>query len=352
MRIALIAATAAVSLSAGSALAVSLSPLPYSSIYAFGDSLSDAGNAYILDGETNPLPPYSGGRFSNGNVWVQDLSQMLGLPAVTPSLLGGNDFAVGGATSIDLQAEIADFVALHGFKAPSTGLYTLSIGANDIFSVLSSFGNGKINVTQALTEVSQAAAEASAATDELFAFGARRLVWFDVPDLGVTPRYNSNLLIRAYASFFALAFDQDIASDLKPVEAVGLKVFDLNTYTGIDEFVVNPPIGFNVTSPCWTGNDTGGPGTPCSNPNQYLFWDSGHPTAEGHLLVAEDACNAIGVCNAIDAMPLLAAADPPSTVPESSTWVMIMLGFAGLGFARFNHRSVPELRPVRRKPTF
>ena len=85
-------------------------------IYSFGDSLSDAGNAYILDGGTKPLSPYSDGRFTNGNVWVQDLSRMLGLGPVTPSLTGGNDFAVGGATSIQLQAEVAAFVAERGSR--------------------------------------------------------------------------------------------------------------------------------------------------------------------------------------------------------------------------------------------
>jgi phospholipase/lecithinase/hemolysin len=328
LRLSLIAATAVLSLSSGQALAAS----PYSSIYSFGDSLSDAGNAYILDGGTAPLSPYSGGRFTNGNLWVQDLSQILGLGAVTPSLFGGNDFAVGGATSIDLQAEVADFLAVNHFRAPSSRLYTLSIGANDIFADLSALGSGKINLTTADADVRQAPAEAAAATYELFAFGARSLIWFDVPDLGVIPRYNTNPSIRPYASWFALQFDQDMAADLKSVKAAGLKVFDLNTYSGIDEFVVHPPSGFNVTSPCWTGNDAGGPGTLCSNPDQYLFWDSGHPSAEGHLLVAEDACKVIGACNAVDARPLFLAEDARSTVPEPSTWVMTLLGFAGLGF--------------------
>ena len=67
------------------------SALPsYSAIYAFGDSLSDAGNVSITTsaaGATKPAsPPYykeqygpiTGNVFSNGPTWVQDLSIALG----------------------------------------------------------------------------------------------------------------------------------------------------------------------------------------------------------------------------------------------------------------------------------
>ena len=64
---------------------------------------------------------YSDGRFTNGNVWVQDLAQNLGLPAVKPSLAGGTDYAYGGAetgqTSVhtvnptDLPSQLAQFAA-------------------------------------------------------------------------------------------------------------------------------------------------------------------------------------------------------------------------------------------------
>ena len=86
------------------------SALPsYSAIYAFGDSLSDAGNLSITTsaaGATEPVsPPYykqqygsiSGNVFSNGPTWVQDLSIALGLGTLAPSLAGGTDFAYGGA---------------------------------------------------------------------------------------------------------------------------------------------------------------------------------------------------------------------------------------------------------------
>ena len=70
-------------------------------IYAFGDSLSDVGNIYAYTSVNTPpaypAAPYVNGQFSNGNVWVQDLARSLGLAPLTPSLLGGTDYAVGGA---------------------------------------------------------------------------------------------------------------------------------------------------------------------------------------------------------------------------------------------------------------
>jgi hypothetical protein len=70
------------------------SALPsYSAIYAFGDSLSDAGNVSITTsaaGATKPAsPPYykeqygpiTGNVFSNGPTWVQDLSIALSASA-------------------------------------------------------------------------------------------------------------------------------------------------------------------------------------------------------------------------------------------------------------------------------
>src|ERR1700676_2560923 len=73
----------------------------YSALYAFGDSLSDAGNVSIVTAAafaTDPVsPPYykeqygpfAGHVFSNGPVWVQDLSIALGLGTLAPSLAGG-----------------------------------------------------------------------------------------------------------------------------------------------------------------------------------------------------------------------------------------------------------------------
>ena len=113
---------------------------------------------------------------------------------------------------------------------------------------------------------------------------------------------------------------------MAPVEAAGLTVFDLNTYALIDEAVQDPgAFGFsNVTAPCWTGGFTGyaSGGSVCSTlpavQDTYLFWDDVHPTAAGHLLVADAALSAMGL-----------------PVPEPSTWAMMAIGFVSLGFAGY-----------------
>jgi hypothetical protein len=69
----------------------------YTALYAFGDSLSDVGNAYIASGLKVPISPYDAGRFSNGPIWLEDLATKLHLAPVMPSLAGGTDFAFGGA---------------------------------------------------------------------------------------------------------------------------------------------------------------------------------------------------------------------------------------------------------------
>jgi phospholipase/lecithinase/hemolysin len=322
----LIAAVAALSISAGQALAAS----PYTGIYAFGDSLSDVGNLLLYSSQPGsaipeqPISPYSQGRFTNGNVWVQDLSSMLGLGPVTRSLLGGNDYAFGGATTgttpahtataIDLPSQIAAFQEAHP-TAPSRALYTLSIGANDLFAALES------GSTLIAGETVEAAADnlANAALD-LYDLGARDLVLFDVPDLGVTPAFNTSPY-KSLATELAASFNADVASDLATM-VPGLTVYDLNTFALVDKAVGPPqsPDFTNVTDPCWTGTASGGisSGTLCSDTvsgqDRYLFWDDVHPTAAGHLLVAEDARYLL-----------------TGVVPEPSTWTMIILGFAGLG---------------------
>jgi phospholipase/lecithinase/hemolysin len=307
----------------------------FSAEYVFGDSLSDVGNLFLATGGAEPASPYVGGQFTNGPVWAQDLAGRLGLPALTPSMAGGTDYAFGGATTgssytnnsevPNLELQVGSFLMGNGGSAPSDALYTFSIGANDLFAILGG-QTGGLTAAQAAGAAAQVVANEAAA---LAAAGMKTLVLFDVPDLGQTPGITAlGPVASAAATALSLFFDQAVLQDLAPVEAAGLTVYDLDTFNLIDAAVQDPgAFGFsNVTDPCWTGGFTGGPGSLCSTDpavqDTYLFWDDVHPTAAGHLIVADAALSALGL-----------------PVPEPSTWAMLLVGFGGLGFAGYRARA-------------
>jgi phospholipase/lecithinase/hemolysin len=314
------------------AFALSLSVLPasasYTALYSFGDSLSDVGNVYSITG-LPVVPPYYGGRFSNGLNWVDDLSLKLGSGPVIPSAAGGNDYAWGGATTgypgtlypvfpfpiPTLQDQLGQFLGSPG-SAPSGALYTFSIGANDLFGVLS---DPALTLPEILADVQGAAEAVASAAAALAGAGARDLLLFDVPNLGLTPEITEAGVpgLPDFASQLSQQFNAYVLADISTA-APGLTVFDINAYDLLTEAVADPgKFGFtNVTDPCWSGDVFGG-GTVCSPDrtvqDQNLFWDHEHPTEAGHRVIADAALQVLGV-------------------PESSTWTMILLGFTGLGF--------------------
>jgi phospholipase/lecithinase/hemolysin len=279
--------------------------MAYTALFAFGDSLSDAGNDWIIDGHTDPVSPYYQGHFSNGLTWVEDLSTMLGLGTLKPSLAGGNDFAFGGAetgpTAIegvnpgDLVFQLAQYASLHP-KPVAGALHTLDIGGNDIFKALDELHAGQISPSVAGTAIAQAEANTVHAVEALFALGARNLLFYEVPDLGLAPHLSADgPAWQNLASGLAKSFDQTVLSDLVPLEHLGLKVYDLPTYSLLDTAVNNPSafssygVTFtNVTSQAWTGNFTNpNSGSLAPDASTHPFFDSVHPTGLAHQLTAD-----------------------------------------------------------------
>jgi phospholipase/lecithinase/hemolysin len=312
------------------AAAPAVAASPFSAQYSFGDSLSDAGNVFIATGGAEPAPPYSGGRYSNGPVWTQDLAGLVGLGGLGPLLGGGTDYAFGGATTgfagtinpsapvPTLDQQVGLFLSNKGGKASSSALYTFSIGANDLFGILQSGATGnaalKLAAGAALAE-----AEAAAALE---AAGAHRLIVFDVPNLGLTPGilFGGAAASKA-ATALSIYYNQQLFADLRPIQAAGLIVDNLNTFGLINKVVADPSAyGFtNASSACYEGPYTGG-GSVCENPASYLFWDQVHPTTAAQLIIGTEAAN-------------LAL-----SAPETSTWAMMLTGFAALGFAGIRRR--------------
>ncbi len=277
----------------------------FSTIYAFGDSLSDAGNDYIASfGILPSSPPYSDGRFSNGAVWVQDLAKSLSLGAVRPSLAGGHDFAYGGAEAgneklhtvlpIDLPSQLAQFL-VDDPHPQADALYTLSIGANDLLDAIPVYAG---NPSGAEADIQEAVNNETVFLQGLAADGAVNFLILNVPDLGKTPEEVGN---SAVASQLSSLYDTELNASLQALVAKDhLSIHVVDTYTLIDDGVADPAkYGLkNVTTPVWTGNYE----NPLSGTlnahghaqNTYLFFDHLHPTAAGHAIVAVAAQAALG----------------------------------------------------------
>lgn len=284
---------------------ISHDPVPapsggYSTIYAFGDSLSDAGNISALTARSVPAAPYDGGRFTNGAVWVQDLAQDLGLPAVKASLTGGNDFAYGGAytgaTAIhsvnptDLPSQIAQFAAADPHPQ-ANALYTVWAGSNDVLDIANTT---TMTPAQQQAAVQTAVGNEVAAIDSLAKHGATDFLVLDVPDLGKTPYEAARPTSQAASTALAQQFDTQLAQELQALGVTDhLRIDLVDTFSILDGVIANPSkYGFtNVTTPVWTGNLTdphsGTLNATGAAQNGYLFFDNLHPTAQTHALLAE-----------------------------------------------------------------
>lgn len=283
--------------------AVAAAAATYSGFFAFGDSLSDAGNDYAGSSHLEPFsPPYSSGRFSNGPVWVQDMAVSLGFAQLKPSLLGGSDYAYGGAETgptpvhtlspLDLPAQLAQFALNTKGHAPANALYTLSIGGNDLFDILDKNPTAAV----AAAQINTAAGNAALFLSGLAKLGARHFLVMNVPDLGKIPRVTKKgALASAAASAAAKQFNTLLAAKLAAVaQTYGAHVKMLGAYELVDQAVANPAAyGFtDVTTACWTGGyNQLSPGTVCSPAlavqNQHLFWDDTHPTRHAHAIIAQ-----------------------------------------------------------------
>ena len=284
----------------------------YSDIYVFGDSLSDSGNIYAATGGFPP-PPYYNGRFSNGPTYADKLAEMFGF-GLTPSQLGGHNYAFGGATAApgssvgplatDLGTQVTSFRALSG-PADANALYVVWAGGNDLRAAALDPGNAATYVGNALTGVSNA-------ITGLYAEGARNFLVMNMPNLGLTPEaIGGGAAQVAGATFLSASYNNGFNSVINGLRLglAGEDIRTLDTFSLLNTVVANPgAYGFdNVNTNCVASG-------PACTPDSWLFWDGIHPTAAGHEMIARAAYNV-------------------AAVPEPESYAMMLTGLGLLGLA-------------------
>ncbi len=317
--------------------AAALASLPaqaaYGGLVIFGDSLSDSGNNFIAISAApppgTPIPPITPNAaiannsfipalpfqgapipvYSNGPVWATSFATALGLSA-TPSLLGGTNFAFGGAVTggtsgfpFSLTDQVAQFLGATGGVAPANYLYVVAGGGNDARGALASIAANPGNAA-AITGAAafNFANNVSNIVDELQVAGAKNIVVWNMPDVGRAPAVRAQ---GAGAAALATNVSATMSGALAAALAgeVGVTTFDLS---GTFAAVFDNPGAYglsNVTDACIMG---------ACPANEYIFWDGIHPTARGHQILAQ--------------------AMYAQVVPEPETYLLFAVGLAALAW--------------------
>ena len=224
----------------------------YSAYYVFGDSLSDVGNLCALDDRKLPGAPYDNGRFSNGQVWAEDVARDLGLGPLTPSYKGGNDYAVATATASKavpssnpitplfvptIRQQVSLFGLQHREKADPAALYSVWIGANDVINALIAIEQNKLTADKAEMELATSAQAEVTAIARLVGYGARNLLVGLVPDLGLIPRFNTTdtRLATTLSAYYNTQLQDEAGA---AIPAGDLTYFD--TFELLDEAKADP----------------------------------------------------------------------------------------------------------------
>ena len=332
--------TTALACAVVAANAVVAAPSPYSSLVIFGDSLSDSGNnsnlgAFGIGGnplqtvtsnfyiptQTYSAPPY--GTYSNGPVWTTQFGAMLGLN-VQPSLLGGTNYAFGGASTRggavpNLLAQLAapavpsnpfpGYLPTHGGMADSDALYVVAGGGNNARTTFDSVvGQSDFGLIGSIIgrDAAAFANDVGTMVDWLQAAGAQHIIVWNAPNIGLTPALRgvpsaftgSGLSGTQIGSLVGGTFNGALQSRL--AGEAGVQIFDVYGIAGRAA-----SMGFtNTTDACGVTN------TACAT---SLFWDGIHPTTAAHGAIAAE---------------MFALAAP---VPEPTTVLMMLAGLLVIG---------------------
>jgi thermolabile hemolysin len=251
-------------------------PQSLTELYVFGDSLSDSGTVFQATGGLYPSdPPYFQGRYSNGKVWVEYLADRLSVHEI-------NNFASGGATTVDSGSLVPGLLSQVQFmrqrhpQADDDALYILWAGANDYLQGTSDSTIPVANITRAIARLADT--------------GAQHVLVANLPDLGQLPATrnsgDSTRLTR-----LTEAHNTGLRRSLKQLnqQHPELNIITLDVSSLYRGAISNPAqFGFTqVTSACLSGS------TVCRNPEQFLFWDSIHPTTTAHQILANAAMAAL-----------------------------------------------------------
>jgi phospholipase/lecithinase/hemolysin len=313
------------------------------SIVVFGDSLSDSGNVFALNGgqivappsygmdgvdglgipevvSLIPEAPYASRRFSNGRTWIELIANAIGLgSSVKPALPGAlfdlddgkaSNYAFGSARAnpvgqFPLGEQVSLFLSDIRGRARPNALYVIEIGGNDIrdaigavFLLLNGGEDPDVAMAAGVAVAQAAALSVKQAIETLHGAGARRFLVWNAPDVGSTPalqRLNALAVpgIAGVASFLSIAYNTALSTHLEDLEKLKhSEIVRFNVFEKLHAIQADPGrFGLaDATTACIQPHVPpvfpSAPPFRCGQPDQHFFWDGIHPTRAGHRIIA------------------------------------------------------------------
>lgn len=330
-----------------SALAQLAGAAPFTDIYFFGDSLSDAGNVGKLTLGIYPNSPYAPGRFSNGPVWTEYFAASMGFPAagnaagmsLGPSYFniqipgnGGNNYAIGGARN-DISGTLDSFGIPSGIfwqlqyylsrsnvTANPNALYVLFGGGNDL-------RDASLLDPAARDAAANVAAQYLAFTMYILEqVGARNFLVLNAPDIGNTPEARIVRNNEASATAATQAYNAALAFYFNYFDTVLTRsnFYLLDTFSLFEGVYADAMSGgmiyglTNATTPCFAGY-AGSAGADCA---VSIFADDIHPTTAVHQLLADAAYDLLNPAP-LGLLSARSMADLAETPEPASGWLCL-----------------------------
>lgn len=281
----------------------------FTSLTVFGDSLVDAGNIFTATGGVFPPASqgYFNGRFTNGYDYTDLLSiELFGAPTVA-SLQGGTNFAFGGARASNTNPNpvVQDFgeqLGLYagylaaGNEVDSNGLYILNFGGNDLFNAPPDPVDGDIFIRQSAQD---------------YAAGVQFL-----NDLGVR-----NVLLTGFPVAGPLGFSAELylTQELAALNLTSDTSLFRYSYFDFFDRVLSDPGALGLPTQRLDITCQAAGAAAIANGCEGIFsFDGVHFSAPIHQALARDIDSQFNVLG---------------SVPEPTTWAMMILGFFMTGSA-------------------
>ena len=270
-------------------------------LLVFGDSLSDMGNAKNSVLNVPDVPPYWQGRFSNGQVWIEYVSQSYGLTTTIGSgVESGDNRAFGGSQTgagfsyvllPNVGTQISNYLANVQSSIPANNVVSLWAGGNDFL-----YGTANSNTIVANME---------AHIRQLAGAGATEFIMPNLPPLEKTPEILSRSQNQQNSiAAEVVSYNQKLFSLINNISTeLNLVIHFIDAWSLFND-IVNNSFALGITNTQESACPDSGTLLPLpicdsssslvSNPDEYLFFDKAHPTRVMHKFISYFAIQSIG----------------------------------------------------------